>query len=42
MVDNIKTEDINKIENLSALIASLPERKQEKLRYIVEGIKNGE
>jgi hypothetical protein len=39
MKDNINTADINKIENLSALIASLPEREQEKLSYIVEGVK---
>ena len=39
MKDDVKAADINKIERLSALIASLPESELEKLSYIVEGIK---
>ncbi len=39
MKDDVKAADINKIERLSALIASLPESELEKLSYIVEDIK---
>lgn len=39
MKDDVKEADINKIERLSALIASLPESELEKLSYIVDDIK---
>lgn len=39
MKDDVKATDIDKIEKLSALIASLPESELEKLSYIVEGIR---